>query len=225
LKKFVIIVAGGTGTRMDSEVPKQFLLLAGKPLLMRAIRAFHETFPDAGIVVPLPQLQLSRWNELQKEYGFTIPHRLVAGGETRFHSVKNAISVLPDDGIVAIHDAARPLVSADLIRRAFMTAEDSGNAIPVVSVQESMREMKNGRSIPVDRSAFRLIQTPQVFLLADARPAYLQEYQPEFTDDATVMESAGFNIHFIEGETGNIKITFPDDMTIAQALMTRPFQR
>jgi 2-C-methyl-D-erythritol 4-phosphate cytidylyltransferase len=225
LKKFVIIVAGGTGTRMGSDVPKQFLLLAGEPLLMHTIRAFQQACPDAAVIVPLPADQITRWEELQKGHGFDVPHQVVAGGATRFHSVKNALSVLPADGIVAIHDGARPLVSSGLIRKAFAEAEAAGNAVPAVAVSESMRETKEGRNIPVDRSVYRLIQTPQVFLLSDAIPAYQQEYRPEFTDDATVMESAGYAIHLIEGETGNIKITCPEDMVIAQALMTRPFQR
>lgn len=221
----MIIVAGGTGTRMGSAVPKQFLLLAGEPLLMHTIRAFQQACPDAAIIVPLPAGEFARWEELRQGHGFGIPHQVVTGGPTRFQSVKNALSVLPDDGVVAIHDGARPLVSSGLILRAFAAAEANGNAVPAIPVRESMRETKEGKSHPVDRSGYRLIQTPQVFLLADAKPAYLREYRREFTDDATVMESAGFEIYLIDGETGNIKITNPEDMLIAQALMTRPFQR
>jgi len=210
---------------MGSEVPKQFLLLDGKPVLMHTILAFRQALPDVSIIVPIPADQFTCWQELQRTHAFNVPHLVVTGGETRFHSVKNAMLVLPDEGIVAIHDGVRPLVSTNLILRAFAVAEQAGNAVPAVAVQESMREKFEGKNRPVDRSSFCLIQTPQVFLLADARSAYRQEYRPEFTDDAAVMESAGSTIQLIEGEAWNIKITSPGDMAIAHALMTRPFQR
>jgi 2-C-methyl-D-erythritol 4-phosphate cytidylyltransferase len=210
---------------MGSEVPKQFLPLAGLPVLMHAILAFHTAVPDASITVALPKTEAARWNELQKEHGFTILHKIVAGGETRFHSVKNALATLPAEGFVAIHDGARPMVSIDLIRRAFREAEIKGNAVPAIPVSESMRLQDETGNRPVDRSGYRLIQTPQVFRLADAHPAFRKDYHPGFTDDATVLESSGIRINLIEGETRNIKITGPDDMAAAQALMSRPFQR
>jgi len=223
LKKYVIIVAGGTGIRMGSDVPKQFMLLAEEPMLMHTIRAFAVTCPDASMVVPLPERQIRRWEELIREYGFTVPHRIVSGGATRFHSVLNGLSELPSDGLVAIHDGARPLVSKDLIIRSFREAETHGNAVPALPVTESIRQLTDGGNQPVDRTSFRLVQTPQVFLLKEIQQAYQQPYRPEFTDDATVMEAAGFCIHLIDGEPENIKITCPKDLIIAQALMTRPF--
>jgi 2-C-methyl-D-erythritol 4-phosphate cytidylyltransferase len=210
---------------MGSEIPKQFLPLAGLPVLMHAILAFHNAVPDAAITVALPKTEFVRWKELQTVHGFNIPHTVVAGGATRFHSVKNALTTLPGEGIVAIHDGVRPLVSIELIHSAFREAEISGNAVPAVPVSESMRLLDETGNRPVDRSGYRLIQTPQVFRLADARHAFLQDYLPGFTDDATVLESSGIRINLIEGETRNIKITGPDDMAAAQALMIRPFQR
>ena len=221
----MIIVAGGTGTRMGSDLPKQFHLLEGKPLLMHTILAFHQACPDASIVVPLPADQFSLWDELRKEHGFEIPLQVVAGGQTRFHSVKNALKILPAEGIVAIHDGARPLVSSNLILRAFEGANSDGNAVPAVYLRDSLRKIEGEKAVPVNRSFYLMIQTPQVFRLEEAHSAYQQEYRAEFTDDATVMESAGHTIHLIEGEPVNIKITCPEDMAIAQALMTRPFHR
>ena len=208
---------------MGSDVPKQFMPLAEEPLLMHTIRAFAVACPDALIVVPLPEGHIHRWEELIREYGFIVPHRIVPGGATRFHSVLNGLAELPSDGLVAIHDGARPLVSNDLILRSFREAEINGNAVPALPVSESMRQLTDGGNQPVDRTSFRLVQTPQVFLLKDIHRAYQQSYRPEFTDDATVMEAAGFRIHLIDGDPENIKITCPKDLIIAQALMTRPF--
>ena len=210
---------------MGSDIPKQFLLLDGKPVLMHTIRAFGLAVPEASIVVAIPASFFDRWEELRVGYGPDLAHQVVAGGETRFHSVKNALLTLPNEGLVAVHDGARPLVSSELIVRSFASAELADNAVPTVPVRESLREKMIGGNRPVDRSLFRLVQTPQVFQLADLQSAYRQPYRPEFTDDATVMESAGFSINLIDGETWNLKITTPEDMVIAQALMTRSFQR
>lgn len=225
MNRHVIIVAGGTGTRMGSKIPKQFLLLEGRPVLMHTLQVFSIACPDAGITLVLPATEADRWATLSKEYGFTIPHRVVAGGETRFQSVKNALAVLPAEGMVAIHDGVRPLVSAELISLLFREADSYGNAVPAIPVSESMRKKGADRNLPVDRSSHYLVQTPQVFRLADVQKAFRQEFCKEFTDDATVLESAGTTIHLVEGETRNIKITGPDDLLIAQALIRRPFQR
>jgi 2-C-methyl-D-erythritol 4-phosphate cytidylyltransferase len=225
LDKFVIIVAGGTGTRMGSEVPKQFLPLAGQPVLMHTIRAFRDAVPEAAITVALPAGEFERWSVFQEKHGFDIGHSVVAGGPTRFHSVLNALSTLPENGLVAIHDGARPLVQASLIQRCFREAEKSGNAVPAIPVKESMRFIEGNENHPADRSAFLLIQTPQVFRVSEIKAAYMQEYREDFTDDATVLESAGHPIHLVEGETRNIKITGPDDLAAAQALISLPFQR
>lgn len=210
---------------MDPDTPKQFLLLAGKPVLMHSLIAFHSAVPEALMVVALAAKEFIRWEVLQKEYGFNIPHQVVAGGETRFHSVKNALQTLPGEGIAAIHDAARPLLSVELIKRCFLQAESDGNAVSAIPVNESMRQTVPGGNRRVERKEFFLIQTPQVFPLADLHATFGQEYRQEFTDEATVVESAGIKIHLVEGETRNIKITGPDDLVVAQALMSRPFQR
>jgi 2-C-methyl-D-erythritol 4-phosphate cytidylyltransferase len=221
----VIIVAGGTGTRMGSQIPKQFLLLGNKPILIHTLDAFHTSEPDATIVIVLPQGEQSRWTQLLKDHHCTIPHAVVDGGVTRFHSVQNALAALPSEGVVAIHDGARPLVTSALIARAFQEAEREGNAVPAVPVCESMRLEDQDGNHPVDRSAYRLVQTPQVFLLSGIKPAYGQDYMPGFTDDATVMETYGMRIHLIEGDPTNIKITGSGDLAVAQALMNLPFQR
>ena len=221
----MIIVAGGTGTRMGSEVPKQFLLLESLPVLMHCINAFHEAVPEASITIALPAKEFDRWSTLLKAFAFDIDHTVVAGGETRFHSVRNALSVLPSEGLVAIHDGARPLVSPALIQRCFAGAQTSGNAVPAIPVSESMRETDGTTNRPADRAAYRLIQTPQVFRLDEIKKAYRQEYADAFTDDATVLESAGHRIRLVEGEPRNIKITGPEDMAVAQALISLPFQR
>lgn len=225
MKQFVIIVAGGTGTRMGSEIPKQFLLLDDRPVLIHTLSVFYTAIPEASVVIALPENTMSRWTDLLKTHHCRIPHRLVPGGETRFHSVRNALDTLPDDGIVAIHDGARPLVSAALIRKAFEEAERAGNAVPVTPVNESMRFTEGEGNRPVDRSAYHLVQTPQVFRLSEAHAAFRQEYRPGFTDDATVLESSGVRIHLIEGDPSNIKITEPGDLFLAHALMSRPFHR
>jgi 2-C-methyl-D-erythritol 4-phosphate cytidylyltransferase len=219
LKKSAIIVAGGTGSRMNAGIPKQFLLLAGKPMLMHSIEAFYLAFPDISIILVLPANQFPSWRDLCARHGFTLPHRLVAGGETRFHSVQNALSVTGDGGLVAIHDGARPLVSASLIRDAFLTAGQLGNCIPAIPLGESLRMLQGAASRAVDRSEYRMVQTPQVFQTAIIKKAYLQEFREQFTDDAMVAESIGETIHLIDGDPANMKITYPCDLAAAEALL------
>ena len=221
----MIIVAGGSGTRMGSPVPKQFLLLEGKPVLMHVLETFAKAVPDAPITIALPAVEMERWNILQQEFACSVSHRTVPGGETRFHSVRNALAALPPSGLVAIHDGVRPLVSVALIRNVFEEAERRGNVIPVIPVNESIRSVDPSGSRPADRSGFRIVQTPQAFRLEEIRQAYQQAYRSGFTDDATVAEAAGFRIFLTDGEPVNIKITGPDDLLIAQALMSRSFQR
>ena len=212
-------MAGGVGTRMDSSTPKQFLLLAGKPILMHCISAFHEAFQDIQIVVALPEGHLLTWEELCQHYKFTLLHEVVPGGEKRFHSVKNSLTNIPEDGLVAIHDGARPLVSIELIRRSFTEASNYGNAIPSTPVNESLRFVNGADNEPVSREHYRIIQTPQVFSSRLIKKAYETEYDESFTDDATVLELLGEKIHLIEGERSNIKITQPSDLLLAEALM------
>ena len=169
--------------------------------------------------------EVIRWHQLLREFGCTIHHAVIHGGKTRFHSVQNALATLEGEGLVAIHDGARPLVSESLIRRAFVAAENLGNAVPAIPLNESVRMVEEDSNIPADRSAFRIIQTPQVFRLSQVKKAYEQRYRKAFTDDATVLEATGEKINLIEGDPANIKVTRPEDLVIAQALITRPFQR
>lgn len=217
--KAAIIVAGGLGTRMSSSTPKQFLLLKEIPVLMHPIKAFFRFDPSIRILLALPELLFDEWIALQQRYRLTIPHELIPGGVTRFHSVFNCLQKLDPDGLVAIHDGARPLISPELIHRLFTVADAKGNAVPVVPATESIRELAGSSSQPSNRSLFRIVQTPQVFLTSLIQQAYIQPYRPEFTDDATVLESTGVPIYLEEGDPINLKITFPADLVMAEALM------
>jgi 2-C-methyl-D-erythritol 4-phosphate cytidylyltransferase len=219
MQLYVVIVAGGSGKRMGAEIPKQFLELAGRPVLMHTIERF-KAFNDAiEIITVLPENQLRHWVDLQKLHSFTIPQTLVKGGSHRFFSVKNGLKFVNIPGLVAIHDGVRPFVSLDTIKRCFETAEKLGNAIPAVSPTESLRILTEQGSMPVNRQKVRQIQTPQVFNAALIKNAYLQEYKFEFTDDATVLENTGEKINLIDGNRENIKITNPEDLLISSALL------
>ncbi len=212
-------MAGGSGSRMDAGIPKQFLLLGGIPLLMHSMNSFHLAYPDISLTIALPAGQFSRWSQLCAEHNFVLTHQVVEGGKTRFHSVKNALSCLDGDGLVAVHDGARPLITASLIRNAFLTAEQLGNCIPVIPLNESLRRVSGNTdrlvSHAVDRLEYRVVQTPQVFHAATLQKAYEQEYRDSFTDDAMVAESFGETIHLIEGDPVNLKITHPSDLAAA----------
>lgn len=212
-------MAGGSGNRMSSAIPKQFLSLAGKPVLMHSIKAFHEYDPLLKIIVALPQSLFSAWETLCKEHVFELPHILANGGRMRFDSVKNALSFVSADGIVAVHDGVRPLVSQSLISRAYDHAALNGNAIPFTPVTDSVRESYGNINQPLNRINLRLIQTPQVFHSSLLLEAYALDYSDRFTDDASVIEAAGVPINLIPGEPYNIKITFPEDLAIAEALL------
>ena len=219
MELYVVIVAGGSGKRMGVEIPKQFLELAGKPVLMHTIERF-KTFNNAiEIIAVLPENQLRYWVDLQEKYSFKIPHTLVKGGSHRFYSVRNGLKFVNIPGLVAIHDGVRPFVSIDTIKRCFETAEMLGNAIPAISPTESLRILTDDGSIPVNRMHVKQIQTPQVFNATLIKKAYLQDYSPEFTDDATVLEKMGEKINLIDGNRENIKITNPEDFIISKALL------
>ena len=217
--RYAIIVAGGTGTRMNAVIPKQFLKLGGKPMLAWPLGTFHLFDPGIRITVVLPEDQISRWKELCDEFRIAVPHQVVKGGETRYQSVKNALWTLPAEGWTAVHDGARPLVNITLVERMFSEAEKYGNAIPVLPIQESVRRVDGKFSIPVNRDHFAAVQTPQVFLTETLKRAYLHPFDPSFTDDATVVEKTGEKIHIAEGMAGNIKITWPADLIAAEALL------
>ena len=217
LDAHVVITAGGLGSRMGSEKPKQFLELNGLPVLMHSIKAFYQYSTNIKIIVTLPGMHLTAWEALCRDHHFEIPHTVCHGGETRFESVKHGLENV-DEGLVAVHDAVRPLVSVELIARCFEAARDKGNAVPVIPLTDSVREVLNGESRPADRDHLRLLQTPQVFDAALLKSAYKQAFRPSFTDDANVAEAFGAKIILVEGDPRNIKITRPEDMLIAEAL-------
>jgi len=219
MQLYVVIVAGGSGKRMGTGIPKQFLELAGRPVLMHTIERFKAFNESIEIITVLPENQLRHWIDLQKKYSFTVPQTIVKGGSSRFHSVRNGLMFVNVPGLVAIHDGVRPFVSLDTIQRCFSTAEKLGNAIPSVSPVESLRIVTETGNRPVNRLTIKQIQTPQVFSAELIKKAYLQDYKPEYSDDATVLENFGEKINLIEGNRENIKITNPEDLLISDALL------
>lgn len=219
---YMIIVAGGHGTRMGSDIPKQFLEVGGKPILMRTLERFHEYDPDMKLIVVLPKDQQDYWKELCKKHNFNIPHEIVDGGATRFESSKNGLAAIPADaeGLVGFHDGVRPFVSLDTIKRCIEAAEEEYSAIPIMPVTSTLRHIDpRGGGYNVDRSLFREVQTPQVFDINLARQAFNQPYRKQFTDDASVVESLGIRVAMVEGNRENIKITTPFDLTVAEAII------
>ena len=216
-------MAGGQGLRMGGDVPKQFMLLGGEPVIMRTIRRFVEAMPGLGIVLVLHPDYVDMWHRLCEEHGFDISVRIVRGGEERFHSVKNGLDVISSsagDDIVAVHDAVRPLVSVEVIRRTFAEAVEHGAVVPALPSVESVRLVDaGGRSMAVSRNSVMLVQTPQVFSLSLLRKAYAQPYRDTFTDDASVVEALGHPIHIVPGNRENIKLTTPLDMQMAEMLV------
>jgi len=219
MKKFVIIVAGGSGNRMGSEISKQFLELCGKPILMHTLQAFHDYDPESAIILVLPEDQKQYWKGLCLKHSFSLLHQVVSGGKTRFYSVLNGLSQIEDEGIVFIHDGVRPLVTWETLDRCLETAQKYGNAIPVLPVNESLRKLEGDQNISVDRSQYFSVQTPQTFRSDQILKAYEQDFDPAFTDDASVAEKAGFAIQMVEGNRENIKITIPIDLIVAEALL------
>jgi len=216
---YLIILAGGTGTRMNSSVPKQFLPLKKKPVIVHTIEKFLKWNNTIQIIVAANDEYLEMWEKTKKAYFSNLSIATVNGGAERFHSVKNALQCITSPGIVALHDAARPLISTQVINECFKTATENGSAVPVVSLQESLRKISGDSSLHANRADFRIVQTPQVFNAADLKEAYEQEYKSTFTDDASVFESKGRKIHLVKGNRENIKITEPLDLIIAEALI------
>ncbi len=219
MKKFVIIVAGGSGSRMGPELPKQFLELCGKPVLMHTIQVFFDFDPECELILVLPVVQKEVWADMCLKYSFSLPHQIVSGGETRFHSVQNGLKFIQSEGIVFIHDGVRPLVSKETLMRCFETAQKYGNAIPVLPVNESLRKLDGDQNISVDRSLYFSVQTPQTFRSEVILKSFRQPYELSFTDDASVVEKSGFAINMIDGNRENIKITTPTDLLIAEAFL------
>jgi 2-C-methyl-D-erythritol 4-phosphate cytidylyltransferase len=224
MKKYAIIVGAGSGSRMGTNVPKQFLLLGDYPIFMHTIKKYHHAIPSIKIIVVLPEAYINYWNDLIDRYKFNIAHLQVAGDEQRFLSVKNALNSIPpvaEDALVAIHDAVRPLTSEKLIQQSFAKAGQKGTAIAAVSLKDSIRRIEGKISYAENRNAFKIIQTPQTFLLSILRKSYSVPWSDRFTDDASVVEHSGYPIHLIEGEYTNIKITTPEDLTICEALLQK----
>ncbi|MBN1250821.1 MAG: 2-C-methyl-D-erythritol 4-phosphate cytidylyltransferase [Bacteroidales bacterium] len=219
MTKFAIIVAAGSGERFSGNIPKQFVLLKGLPILMHSINAFFNFDNSIKIIVVLSDNQTHTWKELCSKYEFEINHKIVNGGQTRFESVKNGLSTINEDSLIAIHDGVRPLVSNTTIKNCFSTAQMLGNAIPVVEPVDSVREIGFNESFSLKRNNLRLIQTPQVFKTEILKIAYQQNYNSTFTDDANVVESIGEKINLVEGNIENIKITTNTDLIIAEALI------
>ena len=220
---YALIVAGGAGKRMGTDIPKQFLELAGKPVLMHSIERFRRFDNTIGIIVVIPENQFVLWENLREKHSFSVSHTLVKGGSSRFFSVKNGLQEVEDNAIVAIHDGVRPLVSTNTIIRCFRAAEEFGNGIPVINMSDSVRMITEQGNIPVNRHSLRIIQTPQVFNARLIKKAYLRDFSPEITDDAMLLEKTGEMIHLVEGNRENIKITNPEDLVIAGALINTIF--
>lgn len=212
-----LIVAGGIGSRMGADMPKQFLLLKGKPVLMHTLSRFYEY--GCSLVLVLPEAQIPFWKKICTEHQFTLPHQIVSGGQTRFQSVKNGLAHIDSESLVAIHDGVRPCIDAETIRRTIEGAQKYGNAIAAVKLKDSIRQHVDEDNHQVDRSQYSLIQTPQTFKASLIQQAYLQPEDSHFTDDASVLEKMGIAIHLVEGNYRNIKITTPEDMLVAEVLI------
>lgn len=218
MQKIALIVAGGSGTRMETNVPKQFLLLAGKPILMHTIEAFYNS-EISHIILVLPLGEMEYWNELCQKNGFTIKHQLVAGGSSRFESVNNGLQYCNNEDLVAIHDGVRPFISKEIILKSFETALEKGNAVAAVRLKDSIRKVELLGNKNVNRDNYYLIQTPQTFKVELIKQAYAAQNHINFTDDASVLEANGLAINLIAGDYKNIKITTPEDMLIAEAFL------
>ncbi len=218
-KKHIIIVAGGKGLRMGGDIPKQFLPIGGKPVLMHTIEAFYSFDPSIHIILVLPVSQQAYWKELCNHYRFTLRHDIANGGDTRFHSVKNGLAWVEGEGLVGVHDGVRPFVSREVIAGCYAEAETKKAVIPVIDVVETVRHLTKTGSETVPRSRYRLVQTPQVFDVYLLKDAYNQDYTDEFTDDASVVEAMGKEVYLVQGNRENIKLTTPFDLKIAEVLM------
>ena len=218
---YIIIVAGGKGLRMGSDIPKQFLPIGGKPVLMRTLERFRTYSTGLQIILVLPEAQQDYWRKLCEEYHFDVEYQLANGGQTRFHSVQNGLALVPDDaeGVVGVHDGVRPFPSIEVIRNCYETARTAKAVIPVIPVVETVRHLEGDKSVTVPRGDYRLVQTPQTFDIQLLKAANRQPYNDGFTDDASVVESYGHAITLVEGNRENIKITTPYDLKIAEVLI------
>ncbi len=219
-KRFAIIVAGGSGTRMQADVPKQFLLLEGRPVLMYSMECLHRV--GAEITVVLPDYEQSHWQSLINEHNFNVPHKIAAGGLTRNRSVFNGLQTIEDrEALVAVHDAARPLLKPELAEKLFELAVHRGNAIPVIPVRESLRRINSTENKAVNRAEIFAVQTPQVFKVDLLKDAFIRNNDTTFTDEASLIDAVGFTVFSIQGDRHNIKITFPEDILVASMLLKK----
>lgn len=219
---YIVIVAGGKGMRMGADIPKQFIPIGGKPVLMHTLERFFACDGELKIILVLPREQQAYWRQLCRDSAFNIPHTIVDGGETRFESSRKGLQAIPLDaaGLVGIHDGVRPFVSEAVIKRCFEAADESKAAIPVLPVTDTLRHVdRNGVGRNVLRSDYRIVQTPQVFDIRLLRKAFEQPYQDSFTDEASVVESLGYTVEMVEGNRENIKLTTPFDLTLAEAML------
>jgi 2-C-methyl-D-erythritol 4-phosphate cytidylyltransferase len=222
--KYVLVVAGGQGLRMGGDLPKQFIPVAGKPVLMHTLEAFNRYDSSVRLILVLPESHQAYWHELCEKYNFNISHQITSGGETRFYSVCNGLKLVTSSGLVAVHDGVRPLVSSEVIAACFKEAALHGTAIPVLPMVDSLREYTEDGSIPVDRARYCAVQTPQVFKSELLLSAYERPYELCFTDDASVVESSGYAVNLIPGNRENIKITTPFDLLITEAVLNQRSQ-
>lgn len=204
---------------MGSDLPKQFLPIGGKPVLMRTLEAFYRYDAEMRLIVVLPRSQQAYWSELCGKHCFALPHRVADGGESRFHSVRNGLALIRTSGLVGVHDGVRPFVSSEVIARCYEEAAGKRAVIPVIDVVETVRQIEGGRSRTVPRDEYKLVQTPQVFDVDLLKEAYSQPYTSAFTDDASVVEALGVPVHLTAGNRENIKITTPFDLKVAAVLL------
>ena len=219
MKKFMIVVAGGSGTRMGADIPKQFLLLGGRPVLMRTLENIYRIDAGISLILVLPRSQRDYWAELCEKYHFEVPVTLADGGATRFESVKNGLAMVDGDGLVAVHDGVRPFLTSSVVDACYSAAALHGAAVPVVAVHETVRHVVGGTSHTVARDEYRLVQTPQAFLSQVLISSYDCDYNEGFTDDASVVEAAGHPVTLVDGDRRNIKLTTPYDMLVGTALL------
>ena len=216
MKQYIIIVAGGSGSRMGSTIPKQFLDLNSKPILMHTIEKMHQSLDHSEIILALPKPEFDTWKKLCEEHQFKVNHQVVEGGNTRFESVSNALKKVNEQSVIAVHDGVRPLVKNSVVNECMQTAQEKGTAIPVIEIEESLRQKTDSGSVVVNRDEYLIVQTPQCFSSEVLLKAYQQDYSPTFTDDASVVEAMGIEIQLIQGNKENIKITTPEDLKKAQ---------
>jgi 2-C-methyl-D-erythritol 4-phosphate cytidylyltransferase len=219
MKRFAIIVAGGKGNRMKSEIPKQFIEIGGKPILMHTIEQFYKADSNIEIILVLPKEQIQYWQELQTKHGFEVPVLVSEGGTSRFYSVKNGLEKVTSTGVVAIHDGVRPFVATSTILEGFEVAEKEKTAIPTVNLVDSIRRVDEKVNRALNRANYRLVQTPQVFDIALLKTAYQQSFSDTFTDDASVIEAMGHSVTLFDGNSENIKITTPFDLKVAEMMV------